>query len=101
MMASLPVFSADHSLNTHVLKLASPVFQSSPVQRLYTHAKRGGGREGVSERGKGKEEEKKDRGEREGEKTEERGRGRRQRREGGGEDRGEREGEKTVMSVSQ
>jgi len=34
--ARLPVFSADHSLNTRVLKLASPVFQSNLVQRLYT-----------------------------------------------------------------
>ena len=31
-MVRLPVFSADHSLNTCVLKLASPVLQSSPVQ---------------------------------------------------------------------
>ena len=31
-MAHLPVSSADHSLNMCVLKLASPVFQSSPVQ---------------------------------------------------------------------
>ena len=40
-MVRLPVFSVDHSLNTRVLKLASPVVQSSPVQsspvqHLYT-----------------------------------------------------------------
>ena len=35
-MASLPVLSADDSLNT---RLASPVFQSSPVQHLYTPLK--------------------------------------------------------------
>ena len=36
-MARLPVFSVDPSLNTRVLKLASPVVQSSPVQSsIYT-----------------------------------------------------------------
>ena len=37
VMVSFPVFSADHSLNTCVLKLPSPVVQSSPVQSsVYT-----------------------------------------------------------------
>jgi len=36
-MASLPAFSADNFLNAPVLKLASPVVQSSPVQSsVYT-----------------------------------------------------------------
>ena len=36
-MASLPVLSADHFLKKHVLKLVSPIFQSSPVQsNVYT-----------------------------------------------------------------